>query len=185
MTSPTPPQPEEFVFGTSTIQVLRSAILVMLFGLVGVFLIARLVDRTGTPLHALAELLGLNAATAFVIGAVVVAIATGFGTWRALCGRTQFRASAAGLAVSDVLGTYLLAWDNVREMEALYQRDLGIRVCNREALVATHSGTPLQRQRLRDGQGYVGWDLTYLRHELGLPAATVVERLQSYRDRFG
>jgi hypothetical protein len=172
-------------FGLTPVRAARSAAVVVLLGVAGVGAVARMAAREGSPLHAFVSGIGLSATVLFVAGTLLVLTFALIGARKALAAATQFAITAEGLIVHGQAGMYLLGWDNIERLGTLFDRDLGISVRSREAVLSSHEGTAEQRERferqLRD-EPYQGWDFHYYRHELGMPVDRVFFLLEQARD---
>jgi hypothetical protein len=176
---------EPITFGLTPVQAARSAAIVALMGLAGLGAVARVAAREGTPLHTFLSALGLSAMSLFVVGAVLLLGVAVVGARKALATATQFSITEDGLRILGPAGLYRLAWDNIEQMGTLFERDLGIAVRNRGAVLASHEGTVEQRERFERQLGdepYQGWDFHYFRHELGMPVDRVLFLLEQARD---
>lgn len=172
-------------FGLTPMRAARSAGVVTVLGIAGVGAVATLAGREGTPLHSLLAAVGLSATALFVAGALLVVTFALIGARKALASATVFTIAEVGLHVAGPAGRYVLAWDNIKRLGTLFKHDLGITVVSRGAVLASHSGTPEQRERferLMREEPYQGWDFHYFRHELGMPVDRVLFLLEQARD---
>lgn len=161
-------------FGRSPAQSARGAVL---FGLLGSLLaagLARMVTRPGSPLGMLWEATGSPVWLAYLLGCGLAWGVAGFGFARAVIQRPRFTVSKEGFAVSGTLGHYRIDWDNVREAGVTRTGALGLKLRDREALLATHRGTERQREWLRTMESFGEWDLVYQPAELGAPGHRVL-----------
>jgi hypothetical protein len=171
------PEAEERRFGRTPAQAARAAVVLALLGIGAVGAGVRFLTRPGSPLAAAFAVTGIPPLLLFVAGsAAVIALAAG-GFFQAVRAADRFRLTRVGLEVSGRLGAYCLGWDNV----AAAGISLGIRVHSREAVLATHAGTPRQREWLRTMEPFGDWDFLYPRADLGVPPAEVLRWIDAAR----
>lgn len=170
-------------FGRTAGECARSAVVLAGLGLAAVWGVGRLFLRLDSPLSAPLIALGLSPLAVPVAGTLVVLALAVSGYRKALQSRPQFRLTAPGLEVTDAVGRYLLAWDNIAGCGEAAGGALGIRVRDREAVVATHAGTERQREWLRTLPPYGEWDFLYPRSDLGRPVGEILEWLRAQTER--
>ena len=76
-------------------------------------------------------------------------------------------------------GVYTVTWNNLLDAAATPTGALGLNIRSREALLATHVGSQLQREWLRTMPPHGGWDLLFPSADLGRPAAAVAAALKT------
>lgn len=176
--SPEAPHPDRF--GRSPAALARGAALLALLGSAAVYGLIRVLARPESPLGALLGGSGIPPGLLAALGiGAVLAVALG-GFLKALRTAEVFRLTPRGLLVQGTMGSYLLAWENIRRAEEAAGGALGIQVRDREAVLETHSGSPRQREWLRTMEPFGEWDFLYPRAEIGYPAEQVVEWMRRY-----
>jgi hypothetical protein len=168
-------------FGRTPAEALRAALVFAVLGCGLVLGVVRLITRPQSPLGVL--LGGVPPAILDGAGiALVAAFAVG-GYFKALRSADIFLVTPEGLRVRGALGSYLLAWDNVREAGAAAGGALGIGVRDREAVLRTHEGTPRQREWIRTMEPFGEWDYLYPRADLGVPVEEILGWLSPYLEK--
>jgi hypothetical protein len=137
-------------------------------------MLTRLLTREQTPLGDMVRRSGIAADTYAAMGYAVVGVLALVGFVRSVRSAPRFRLSAAGLEVRlPSLGRYLLEWENIVAVGITPGRSLGLRVKDREALLATHHGTAVQRELLATQAPFGEWDFLFTRAEMGHPVTEV------------
>jgi hypothetical protein len=168
-------------FGRTFAQAARGALILALLGCGAILSVERYLIRQNTPIGELFHATGLPPAAPLILGVgSVLAIALG-ATWTSVRTAPRFRITEQGLEIEGSLGHYRLAWDNVRAVGTSPSGALGLRVEDRDAVLATHQGTTQQREWLRTMEPYGEWDFLFQRAELGRPAAEVLEWIREVR----
>lgn len=178
--SPEPPDlPASF--GRTPAQAARGALLLAVLGMAVVFVLGVSLARPTSPVGALLQEWGLPPESLPAMGVLLVLglAATGFATTAS--NRRFYRFTADGLEVTESLGTYVLGWDNIKQVGEAAGGGLGVRVHSRPAVLESHLGTPQQREWLRTMEPYGEWDFLYPKEDLGIPAAEVLRRMQGWR----
>lgn len=168
-------------FGRTFAQAARGALILALLGCGAILSVERYLTRPNTPIGEAFRATGLHPAVPLVLGlGSVIAIAVG-ATWTSVRSAPRFRITKQGFEVEGSLGRYCLTWDNVREVGVSPSGSLGLSVTDRSTVLATHQGTPQQRDWLRTMEPYGEWDFLFHRAELGRPAAEVLEWIREVR----
>jgi hypothetical protein len=168
------PRPESW-FGRTVNQAVRGATILSLLGCGAIISLQRYLVRPNTPIGEAFHAAKIPPQLPLVLGiGCVIAIAMG-ATWTSIRTAPRFRITEEGLDVRSALGSYRFDWDNVHEVGVTSTGALGLRIEDRDALVATHQGTAQQREWLRTTEPYGEWDFLFQRAELGHRAAYVLE----------
>lgn len=162
-------------FGRTVAQAARGAFILTLLGCGAIAAVDRLLNRPDTPLGELYRSTGIPAHLPLLLGMACVIVIAGGAAWTSVCVAPRFRITENGFDVENALGHYRFDWENVAELGVTPSRALGLRIEDREALLATHKGSAKQRAWLRTMEPYGEWDFLFHRSELGYPAAQVLE----------
>jgi hypothetical protein len=180
------PEPHPRRFGRTPAQAARAALVLTVLGAALLILLERGLLRPGSPLGGALSGAGIEPLYFLLAGIGVVVLIAALGYGKAVRTAERYEITPEGLRVeSRSLGTYLLAWDNIREARATATSSLGVKVADREALLATHQGTTQQREWLRTQEPFGEWDFLYPRADLGYPAEAVAEWLKPHLERSG
>lgn len=168
------PRPTSW-FGRTVAQAVRGAVILSILGCGAIIAVERYLTRPNTPLGESFRATGIPPTLPLILGiGSVFAIAFG-AAWTSVRNAPRFRITEQGFDVDGTLGRYHLAWDNVHEVGVTSTGALGIRIDDRDAVLATHEGTVQQREWLRTMEPYGEWDFLFQRAELGHPGAQVLE----------
>ncbi|MFN3649718.1 MAG: hypothetical protein ACK47B_09050 [Armatimonadota bacterium] len=175
------PDPAPRQFGRTAAQAARGALVLAALGIAAAAALARLIVRPGTPLGSAYALTGLPETLPLAAGSVLVLALAAFGYARARRTAERFTVLPEGLRVDGSAGSYLLAWENVREAAITPTGALAFKVGSREAVAATHQGPPERRRWLAEGLPYGEWDYLFPRAELGVPADEALAWIEAAR----
>lgn len=171
------PHPAPFRFGRTPAQSVRGAVLLALLGGAAVWGLGRLLFAPRSPFAPLLGGLGVPEWVIPAAGWTASGLLAVLGLAWSLTRATRFTIAREGLAIAGPLGAYLVTWENLAAWEAAPGGALGLRLRDRAALLATHTGAARQREWLRTQEPFGEWDLLFPAAELGVPAQVVVERL--------
>lgn len=167
------PEAAVITFGRTRAQALRGAFWLALLGSAVVLGLERMLTREGTPAGEALRRVGIPPGLPLLIGIACVLGIAAYGYAQSTRRAGRFSITDAGLEVENHLGRFCLEWKNVREMDVARGDALGIKVVDRERVLATHRGNPAQREWLRTQEPFGEWDFLFDRADLGHPAATV------------
>jgi hypothetical protein len=168
---------EQREFGRTAATAARGAAVLTLLGCSAVLALYRLFLRRGTPAGDLLAATGLPPEVILLVGVPPVLGLAWYGYVRSMRTAERYRITAEGLMVTGSLGRYTLAWEDIEHAEVSPSGALGIRIHDREALLATHEGTPKQREWLRTQEPFGDWDFLFHRADLGCNAQTVLDEI--------
>lgn len=171
------------VFGRTPAAAARAALLLFLLGGGAVAVLERLLLRPQTPLGDAADAAGVPRAVPLAVGLAVVLALALLGLRESLRTAERFRLTPEGLDVEGPFGAYRLGWENIAGVGVTPGGALGVRVRDRERVLATFRGTDRQREWLRTAPPYGEWDFLYPAADLGCPAEQVRGWLEPYQDR--
>jgi hypothetical protein len=80
--------------------------------------------------------------------------------------RHRLRLTARGVEVEDSVGRYVVEWENLAETGTAAGPLAGLKVRDRDRLLATHEGSGAQRALLASREPVAGYDLVFTRDEL-------------------
>lgn len=167
------PEAAVTTFGRTPSQALRGALWLALLGS-GVMLgLDRVFTREGSPIGEALRRAGVPAVVPLLIGIGCVMSIAAYGYARSTRRPARFAITDAGLEVENHLGWFCLEWSNIRDIGVARGDALGIRVVDQTKVLASHRGTPAQREWLRTQEPFGEWDFLFDRADLGHPAATV------------
>lgn len=166
-------------FGRNRRQSARGAFILALLGFGAILALDRFLNRPHSPAAEFFRAARIPEWLPKIVGFACVAAVALYGYWRSVRSAPRFRLSKSGLAVKGALGTYTLECPNIREVAVTRAGALGIRVADRVRVLATHQGSPQQREWLRTTEPYGEWDFLFDQAELGVPAEDVVQWIQT------
>jgi hypothetical protein len=169
-------------FGKTPAQVIRATVILGILGTAAVAGLVRLLTRPHSPFGSMFAETGAPTAALYAVAIAPVWLLAAYGCWRSLRDTQRFRLGEEGLEVTGPLGGYVVPWSAMSEAAVTPGGALGLKLSERDTLVASHRGTPQQREWLRTMERFGEWDLLYPQSELGRPAAEV---LVWVRDRSG
>ena len=172
--------PEPRRFGRTPGQSFRAAAILALLGGAAVVGVGRFLTAPRGPLGPAYAATGLPEWLVPGIGAACVALLAVLGLFRSLREAPRFEIGPEGFSVSGTYGSYQVRWENLAAAEATGTGALGLRLRDREALLATHTGTPQQREWLATLEPIGGWDLLFPAADLGRDPETVRREMEAF-----
>ncbi len=173
------------IFGRTTAQAARGALLLALLGTAAVVMLDRSLTRPGTVAGEALRNSGIPDWVPTLLGVGGVAVLAGWGFIQSLRARACFSISPTGWKINGPGGAYLLDWKNVTAVEATTTGAIGFRVSDRAAVIASHRGTEQHRAWLATQEPYGEWDYLFTRAELGTDASEVMDAIETVRGRDG
>ncbi len=163
-------------------RVLRSIAIGWVLGTCAAFVVAAAAETMRTPAARLLGGLGLAPAlVGFLLVEGLTLAAVGYSLGHLLRRRQCLRLTQVGIEIEDSAGAYRVDWENLAE-EGLHPGPLaGLRVADRDSLLATHRGTATQRELLATREPVGGYDLVFTPEELDCGLDPFLSAVRRYR----
>lgn len=165
-------------FGRTPRKALQGALALLLVLSLGWLVVERMLTRPGGPTARFLAQQGLPDWLILAAGLALAVVITALGTREYLRTGVRFTLQEEGLRIEDGLGSYLVEWNNLAGVGVSRVHALLLRVRDQDRLLATHRGTDQQRTLLAKRRSVDGWDMVFLRSEVGLPTPEVAAWLR-------